>query len=189
MFESLQADQLHVVGDATLPFGAGQLRQAKADVALDCQPGKDPAFLKDKDAALIGACHGFSIDRDGTAGGREKSSHCIQQRRFSASGGPDQADKFTIRDVEIDIFERSDALAVGMIDHAELLGLQFVAVLRSPPAQSVQETLVFRRPPAKGLDLLKRTHCKIEQEADDADDDHARNAPDRTGCLRCGHRR
>ena len=93
LFEPLQPDHLDVVRDAALAFCARQFEQAEADVAFDGEPGEDAAFLEDEDAARVGAAHCFAIDGYLPAGRREKSGHGIQQRRFAAAGGAEQAQR------------------------------------------------------------------------------------------------
>ena len=72
------------------------MEQAERDVAFDGEPGKDAALLKDKDAPRIGTAHHFAIDPYFSAGGRKKTGHGAQQRRFAAARRSEQTDKLSI---------------------------------------------------------------------------------------------
>ena len=72
---------MNVVGDALLAFRARQLGKSEANIAFDGKPGKDAAFLENKDAARIGSVDRLAIDGDRSAGRGKEACHGANSAR------------------------------------------------------------------------------------------------------------
>ncbi len=102
-------------------FRARELGKSESYIALDCKPWENAPLLKDKDAARIWSVDSFAIDGDRSAGRGKEAAHHIQQRRLAASGRSEQADEFSLGDIEIDVIENGDTLAIAVEHHADVI--------------------------------------------------------------------
>ena len=125
LFEAFEADHFYVIRDAFVSFGAREFEEAEADVALHGEPGEDAALLEDEDAASVGAGDGFVVDADGSAGGGEEAGHGVEEGRFAAAGGADEADELAVVDGEVDVGEDRGAFAVAREDHVDVVHAEF----------------------------------------------------------------
>jgi hypothetical protein len=80
--------------------------------------GVRSARLKYQDAARVGTRDHFAVDTDRAARRRQESGHRVQQRRFSTTGWAYQANKLTVVDIEVDVFEHGQGFAIAVVDHA-----------------------------------------------------------------------
>src|SRR5579862_2024998 len=111
--EPFEANHLDVVRDALLALSAGQLEQAESDVSLYGEPRKDAPFLKDKDPPRIRSEYNLAVDFYFPARRREKAGDGAEKCRFAASGGPQQAEKFSIAHFKIDVLQDGQILAIA----------------------------------------------------------------------------
>jgi hypothetical protein len=108
------------VGDALGALGMSELGQTETDVPFYSQPGKDAALLKYQDAARVRSSDDLAVDPDRATGRRQKSGHRVEQGRFSATGGTYKANKLTVFDIEVDIFQHGQGLAIAVKYHAKV---------------------------------------------------------------------
>jgi hypothetical protein len=59
-----------------------------------------------------------------TLSGLEKAGHDVQQRRFAATGGPQQTDELAFVHIEADVLKNGHGLAVAFKVHADVLCAQ-----------------------------------------------------------------
>ena len=121
MLETLQPHHLNVVGDTLATFCAREPRKSESDISLDCKPWEHATFLEDENAARVWSMDRLTVDGDCSTSRGKKASHQIEQRRLAASRGSDYTEEFSIGDIEIEILENSDALAIAVEHHADVL--------------------------------------------------------------------
>jgi hypothetical protein len=109
------------VRDAPLAFRPRQFKQTELYIALDGEPWKNAALLKNKDTARVGPTYYLTIDPDFSASRRQEPRHGTEQCRLTAPGRSYNAEKLSFADFETDIVQYSGALAIARKYHVDVL--------------------------------------------------------------------
>src|SRR5262249_40689783 len=80
--------------------------EAELHVLAHAQPWKKAACLEDHHAVRPGPIDGLAVQNNPALIHWRKPCHQIQQRGFSAAGGPNEANKLAFGDIEVDILKR-----------------------------------------------------------------------------------
>ncbi len=101
---------------------AGELERI-ADVVLDRAPGKQRVLLEDvADMADRPARdHGFAVDPDGAAVGRDQGGHHVEDRALAAARGPEQRHELAVVDAERGVVDGDDLAATLRVGNREAL--------------------------------------------------------------------
>src|SRR6516165_12290183 len=107
---AIEADHLQVFGDNRIALLPRHLAhpQSEANVLLDGEPRKQcrSGILEEHDALAPGAGHRDVARGYRSAGRRLEAGKDIEQRRFPAAGGAEQAEEFALVDDDIDPVQR-----------------------------------------------------------------------------------
>lgn len=129
MLEPTQAHHLHKVlyGGARLLLTLAALQlQAVEDVVPDTPPRQQGRRLKDNGAIASRPFHLPTIETNAPAFKRNQAVDSIQERRFSAAARADDRDEFALLDLDVDVLDGNEVLAVARRDvlDADALGFQ-----------------------------------------------------------------
>src|SRR5579883_157330 len=78
------------------------LPQAKLNIALHIQPGKECGLLEEQNAIRAGASYRLTTGIDGAGGSRFKPGDNAQQSRFAAAAGAEQANELSGGNIHTD---------------------------------------------------------------------------------------
>src|SRR5579884_1935843 len=118
-----QFDETARQGCPLFPAHPG-LPQAKLNVALHIQPGKERGLLEKQDAIRAGASYRLTTGIDGASGGRFKPGDNAQQGRFAAAAGAEQANELSGSHIHTDRLQGLDSPGASGEYLADALDLQ-----------------------------------------------------------------
>ncbi len=122
--KAFQSHHLDIVTDALDALGSRKSGETEPDVPFDGKPREDTALLEDEDATRIGSAHRFAVNANFASSGLEKTRDRTKEGGFAAARRAQQADEFTVAELEIDIFEHGHTLPIPAENHADILGPQ-----------------------------------------------------------------
>src|SRR5258708_6684953 len=116
VLETIEMDEADEFRRFLLALCPGQALRAQCEleVLLHGHPGEKRGLLVNQQPLGIGACNGMSVDRDVAAAGRDVSSQGVQQCGFTAPGRSKQTHEFSRVDIQIDVLQRLDVVAVAV---------------------------------------------------------------------------
>src|SRR6266849_10947158 len=114
-FELGKVNEIQVVACLLVAFTPVDpfLPQAKFDVFPRCEPGKKSQLLEQEYAVGTGSLHFAAINPDFSRRGAIESRDEMKQCGLAAPGGTDNAQEFSRKDFEIDIFESRQLAAMA----------------------------------------------------------------------------
>jgi hypothetical protein len=143
---SVEVDHAQILVDDPVPVALWDLADAQAEphVLLDREPGKQggAGILEEHHPVAAGAGDGDAVGGHRSAGRRLEAREDVQQRRFSAAGGTQQAEEFASDDFDIDAIERDVGLMRAFVCLAKIGDPQ----QNLPPGRPQDKTV--RLPPA-----------------------------------------
>ena len=172
----MQADHVDVVLDDPAALVPVLVAKAEANVVPDGEPGKDAAFLEDEDAPRIGSVDRLAFHQHLALRGGEEAADDVEQGRFAAAGGADEADELALLDFEVDPFQHVDGFAAARAgechpqvadDDGRMRRLGGAARGCSVMADSIR--------PLHRLEAFHLPHQQVQEPADQPDHDHARH--------------
>src|SRR5438874_1690376 len=107
-----EADAGEHAGNFFAPDSGRQMRETKADIVGDAEPGQQPRLLKDNADLFVRRGDFDIVERHAARGGGIEAGDGAQQCRLSAAGAADDGDDLAKPDVGGKALQRVDAVGI-----------------------------------------------------------------------------